>query len=129
MIDAKLLRIENAKNEAKVRVDSSGQSAVTHYQILQITIKNSNYFSLIECRLETGRMHQIRVHLASIGCPVLSDRAYGNIQINSYIRREYGISRQLLHAYSLEFIHPKTGKNLRIEAPYPEDFQGFVSIF
>ncbi len=106
-IRARLLRIDNAKNEAKVRVDETGQAAVTHYTVLQ-TFTTQQSFSLLECRIETGRTHQIRVHMAHIGHPVLADRAYGDKSINSYARRDLGITRQLLHAQSLTFVHPKT---------------------
>jgi len=64
-IRAKLLRIENAKNEAKVRVDENGQSATTHFSFLQ-KIELNHSFSLLECRIETGRTHQIRVHMSHI---------------------------------------------------------------
>lgn len=120
-IRARLLRIDNAKNEAKVRVDETGQAAVTHYTVLQ-TFTTQQSFSLLECRIETGRTHQIRVHMAHIGHPVLADRAYGDKSINSYARRDLGITRQLLHAQSLTFVHPKTWKKLTIQAPYPADF-------
>ncbi len=62
-----LLRIEGAKNESKVRVDNDGQRAVTHYK----TLATGTDLSILEVELETGRMHQIRVHLAEIGCPIL----------------------------------------------------------
>ena len=120
-IRARLLRIENAKNEAKVRVDESGQSAITHYKILN-TISQPEPLALLECRIETGRTHQIRVHMESIWHPVLMDRAYGNKSINSFSKRQYGIDRQLLHARELSFLHPKLQKTLKITAPYPLDF-------
>lgn len=120
-IRARLLRIENAKNEAKVRVDESGQSAITHYKILN-TISHPESLTLIECRIETGRTHQIRVHMNHIGHPVLMDRAYGNKSINSFLKRQYGVDRQLLHARELSFWHPKLQRILTIQAPYPEDF-------
>lgn len=84
--------------------------------------------SLLECRIETGRTHQIRVHMAHIGHPVLADRAYGDKSINSYVRRDLGITRQLLHAQSLTFVHPKTRKKLTIEAPYPLDFLSILAL-
>ncbi len=130
----KLLRIENAKNEAKVRVDESGQTAVTHYSVIRnIDLKTheleiQNRVSLLECRIETGRTHQIRVHLSFNNCPILWDQAYGDRSFNSFVRRQFGIDRQLLHAYSLDFIHPKTKKRLTIEAPYPEDFSRLISL-
>jgi RluA family pseudouridine synthase len=134
-IRARLLRIPDAKNEAKVRVDDTGQSATTHYSALMnyelwiVWLQKSKNLtcSLLECRIETGRTHQIRVHMAHIGHPVLGDKAYGDKSINSYARRDLGITRQLLHAQSLTFIHPKTRKKLTIEAPYPPDFLSIVS--
>lgn len=120
-IRARLVRIENAKNEAKVQVSEEWQSAITHYSVLRVFSTNPE-FSLLECRIETGRTHQIRVHMAHIGHPVLADRAYGDKSINSFLKRDLGIWRQLLHAYSLSFIHPKTLKKITIEAPYPKDF-------
>lgn len=125
VIDAKLLRIENAKDEAKVRVDEMWLRAVTHYKVLKEGLKNK--YSLIECEIETGRTHQIRVHLSSLEHPVLGDKAYGNMKENSFARREYGIQRQLLHAYSLSFMHPITGKILTVQAPYLSDMEELLS--
>ena len=124
-IEARLLRIENARDEAKVRVDDDGQSAITHYQTIQekcISEEGNINISLLECRIETGRTHQIRVHMAHIGCPIIADKAYGDKKLNSYIVRTYGISRQLLHARALHFEHPITKKALHIEAPYHTDY-------
>lgn len=86
-VKKRLLRIENAKNEAKVRIDEGGQSAITHYQTLKAGIEGK--YALLECRIETGRTHQIRVHLASIGTPVLSDRAYGDLKENAFAKRRF----------------------------------------
>lgn len=126
VIRERLLRIENAKNEAKVRIDPSGQIATTHYVViatknLPMTWEN---ISLIQCRLETGRTHQIRVHLSgSLLCPIIGDKLYGNKSINAFCSRNIGISRQMLHAYSLEFQHPISREKISIRAPYPEDFR------
>lgn len=121
----RLLRIENAKNEAKVRVDSWGQEAVTRYQILDAHI--CDIYSLIECVIETWRTHQIRVHLASIGHPILGDSVYGNRGENSFVRRKFGVERQLLHARSLTFLHPMTHEKIHVEAAYPHDFSFLLS--
>lgn len=126
-IRAKLLRIENAQNESKVRIDANGQNAVTHYRTLQTFPHSKESFSLLECVIETWRMHQIRVHLASIGLPIIGDRAYGNISFNSFFRRKTWVSRQLLHAKQLIFTHPIHKTILNIEAPYESDFNDMLT--
>lgn len=120
-IRARLLRIENAKNEAKVRVDELGQSAITHYSVLK-TNSGSQILSLLECRIETGRTHQIRVHMAFLKNPILWDKAYGDKSVNSYVKRNFMIDRQMLHARQLTFTHPKSYNKMVVEAPYPADF-------
>ncbi len=123
----KILRIENAKNEAKVQVSEKWQKAITHYSVIS-NFKVDNFdISHIECRLETGRTHQIRVQLLFNNCPILWDKQYGNKKINSYFRRHFDISRQLLHARKLEFFHPITRKKIQIEAPYPDDLNRIIS--
>jgi RluA family pseudouridine synthase len=118
----KLLRIENAQNESKVRIDPAGQTAITHYLKLTTFSRDGESLSLLECSIETGRMHQIRVHLASIQSPIIGDRSYGNSSLNSFFKRKFHIDRQLLHAKKLSFFHPVQKKVLTIEAPYEEDF-------
>ncbi len=127
--DDKLLRVENAKNEAKVRVDPDWQKAITHYEVLKSWNIGKNPWiniALCQCQIETGRTHQIRVHLSNHNCPILGDSAYGNKKINAFLRNEFAVHRQLLHAYRLTFTHPKTKKKLQIEAPYPKDFQSIT---
>lgn len=88
VIRRKLRRLKHAERENKIVVDDdAGQTAVTHYQVLETGIYGK--YSLVECVLETGRMHQIRVHLNSIGCPILGDNTYGNKQENTFAKRMY----------------------------------------
>ena len=125
-----LLRIEDAHNEAKVRVDKAWLEAITHYSILEIYPHIwDKSASLLECQIETGRTHQIRVHMKSIDCPVLWDEAYGDKKINSFLKRECLLKRQMLHAYSVSFLHPETKKNLTIQAPYKDDMSGVIQYF
>ncbi len=90
----------------------NGKEAVTHYQVLE-RFGNATY---IECRLETGRTHQIRVHMASLGHPLLGDTIYGSS------KNPYHLQGQALHAMILGFIHPITREYLEFQAPLPEYF-------
>ncbi len=91
----------------------NGRSAITHYQVL----KRFGEFTYIRCRLETGRTHQIRVHMASIGHPLLGDRVYGPSKCPFG-----GLEGQTLHAKTLGIVHPRTEEYLEIQAPLPEYF-------
>ena len=93
-------------------VDDGGDIAITNYKVL----KTNAVYSLVELHLETGRTNQIRVHLASKGCPVVGDRKYGHGNESS------PIDRLCLHAKVLEFIHPVTEKKVRFESPVPKEF-------
>ncbi|MGN0987109.1 MAG: RluA family pseudouridine synthase [Otoolea sp.] len=91
----------------------NGRDAITHYRVLERFSK----YTLIECRLETGRTHQIRVHMASIGHPLLGDTVYGPE------KQPYRLQGQTLHAGVLGFIHPRTGTYMEFKAPLPEYFE------
>ena len=111
-IDAPIGRDE--KDRKKMAINhKNGKEAVTHYRVLE---RFSNY-TYIECRLETGRTHQIRVHMSSIGHPLLGDSVY------SSTKWPFSLVGQTLHAYILGFHHPKTGKYIETQAPLPEYFQ------
>lgn len=96
----------------------NGKDAITHYHVLQ-RFSNHTY---IECQLETGRTHQIRVHMASIGHPLLGDAVYGPE------KSKYKLEGQCLHAFVFGFLHPSTGEYMEFEAPLPEYFQKLLSI-
>lgn len=93
-------------------VTQGGKPAITHYHVLE-RFQNASY---MEFRLETGRTHQIRVHMASIGHPLLGDGVYGSL------KNPYHLTGQTLHAYSIGFIHPSTGSYMEFTAPLPEYF-------
>ncbi|MGQ4005971.1 23S rRNA pseudouridine(1911/1915/1917) synthase RluD [Francisellaceae bacterium CB300] len=104
-------------NRIKMAINSSGKEAITNY----IPYENYEGFTLIECQLETGRTHQIRVHMQSINHPLVGDQTYNK---PSTKLKELGIEdfpRQALHAYSLSFIHPKTGEEVSFKSDLPDD--------
>lgn len=98
----------------KMSIDPKGRRAVTHYKVIE---ELDNNFSLIECRLETGRTHQIRVHMASINHPLLGDEVYGPKN------KPFKTEGQVLHAGVLGFDHPITGEYLEFKAELPEYFR------
>ncbi len=113
-IDAPITRKENSIIERCVA--ENGEKSITHYKVLKQNFEKN--YDIVECLLETGRTHQIRVHLSYIGHPLIGDTLYGN---NS----KY-ISRQALHAYKVEFIHPITNKLTQFTSDVPKDFVSFI---
>nr|WP_272909002.1 RluA family pseudouridine synthase [Nitrospina gracilis] len=97
----------------KMALNEGGREAQTYYAVE----KQFREYALVRVEPKTGRTHQIRVHLASIGCPILGDRLYGHLRGASVPRLE----RQALHAYRLEVTHPESGERVQWEAPLPED--------
>ena len=101
----------------KMTVAKDGKNAVTHIKVL----KRYDKYTLLEINIETGRTHQIRVHLSHIGYPIIGDYIYSNG------KNEFGVEGQCLHAKSLEFKHPITKKEMKLEAPLPEYFQDIIN--
>ena len=109
-----------------------GKHSVTHYKVLE----RFAYVTMIECQLETGRTHQIRVHMKYIGHPLFNDNEYGGDKIlkgtrfskyTQFIKNCFKLlPRQALHAKSLGFIHPKIGKKVYFDSELPEDFKNLI---
>ena len=97
-------------------IDEKGAPSITHYLVLSECVEKN--YSIIECTLETGRTHQIRVHMASIGHPLLGDTLYGN--------ESNLINRQALHAHKVSFIHSLTKERVNYVAPLPYDMQKLI---
>ena len=108
-VDAPIGRSE--KDRKKMAVTASGRPAVTHWEVLG----RYRGYTHLRCRLETGRTHQIRVHLAYRGHPIVGDTVYGKAAL--------GLSCQCLHAVSLTFLHPRTGERISLSCPLPQDFE------
>jgi 23S rRNA pseudouridine1911/1915/1917 synthase len=109
-IDAPIGRDPNDRQ--RMTVVDNGKQAVTHFRVLE----RFNQYTFIECELETGRTHQIRVHMKYIGFPLVGDPKYGP-------RKTLSIGGQALHAGILGFIHPRTKQYIEFEAPLPEEFE------
>ncbi|HDX9655622.1 TPA: RluA family pseudouridine synthase [Bacillus toyonensis] len=114
-IDAPIAR--DKKERQSMTVDENGKHAVTHFQVLE----RFKDFTLVECRLETGRTHQIRVHMKYIGYPLAGDPKYGP-------KKTLDMNGQALHAGILGFDHPRTGEYIQFEAPIPEVFKETLNI-
>jgi 23S rRNA pseudouridine1911/1915/1917 synthase len=97
-------------------VVATGKPAVTHYEVRE----RFGACTLLACRLETGRTHQIRVHLASLQHPVVGDRTYGR-------RHGVGFARQALHAWRLALVHPVTRAAVHWQSPLPDDFAALLA--
>ncbi len=116
-VDAPIARHKTDRKKMAVCRPGEGREAITHWQVVDC----QNGYSHITCRLETGRTHQIRVHMASIGHPLLGDVVYGS-------KKPYpGLAGQCLHAAQLTFTHPATGARMTVEAPLPGWFQAVLT--
>ena len=111
---------KTAEPENKIR------EAVTHYEVLGRYNYKNNAYAHIKLKLETGRTHQIRVHMSHLGHPVIGDEVYGNANINKNFAFLNG---QCLHSKSIEFVHPITGKIIFIESDLPEYFERVLGLF
>lgn len=124
--------VRDRKKMAAYKDASHGKIAITHYKV----IERFTYTTLIECRLETGRTHQIRVHMAHIGHPLFNDHEYGGDRVlkgtavgsyAAFVQNAFAlIPRQALHAQSLGFVHPITGKEIYFESELPDDMKQVI---
>lgn len=103
----------STKDRKKMAVNRNGKKAVTHFKVL----KRYDKYTLLQIKIDTGRTHQIRVHMAEIGHPVVGDMVYSNG------KNDFGVEGQMLHSKILEFKHPITGKEMHLEAKIPEYFE------
>ena len=117
VVDAAIARSKNDRK--KMTVDKDGKRAVTHFKVLE----RLNNYTYIECVLETGRTHQIRVHMSYLHHPLLGDEVYSNKKENTKLKG------QCLHAKVLGFIHPSTNEYMEFEAPLPEYFKEILMKF
>ncbi|MBO6517218.1 MAG: RluA family pseudouridine synthase [Bacteroidia bacterium] len=132
-IEGNIMRSTQNRKKFTVSPDGEhGKHAITHYKV----IEDFTYTSLVECQLETGRTHQIRVHMKHLGHPLFSDDTYGGDRIlkgvvfskyKQFIENCFALMpRQALHAKTLGFVHPKTKERMTFDSELPEDFQGVL---
>jgi len=105
----------------------AGREAISHYKVQRRIESGFGQFTLLEVRIDTGRTHQIRVHLASIGYPIVGDTLYGApAEVRSLKKGKLSLQRNFLHAMSLELDHPQNGKNLVFSCPIPAELEEFL---
>ena len=109
-------KIEKSEDGIKRIISDNGQDAITHYKI----VKRDEKYSVLELLLETGRTHQIRVHLSHLGLPIIGDELYGGDMSV--------MSRQVLHCHSLEIISPRSMEKISVTSPYPKDMQDIINV-
>jgi 23S rRNA pseudouridine955/2504/2580 synthase len=121
-----LHKYTTADGERRVVVQAGGQEAHTVFNLL----RKWQGYALLEAELKTGRTHQIRVHLASSGFPILGDEKYGDFALNKQLQKanesRAALKRMFLHAYRITFQHPETGAPLTLTAPLPPECERFL---
>lgn len=125
-----LKRIENAKNENKVQVANDWQTAISHFKLIKEHILKTQreeiILSEVEVKIETWRMHQIRVHMSSIWNPIVWDKLYWDKQKNLFFSKNYWLQRHALHAWKIKFFHYWRNKKMELEARIKEDLKNFL---
>src|SRR5450759_741669 len=120
-VKARLQKFHTASGERRVTVDQDGQEAHTVFKL----VKSFPGASLLDAEIKTGRTHQIRVHLAHVGFPILGDDKYGDFTLNKELHRR-GLKRMFLHAHRLSFDHPVSGERLDIQCPLPVELESYL---
>jgi 23S rRNA pseudouridine955/2504/2580 synthase len=121
-VKLKLQRYVTGGGERRVSVDDAGRESHTVFELERAC----GGYSLLQAQLKTGRTHQIRVHLAHLGFPIVGDDKYGDFELNKRLSKQ-GLKRMFLHAWRLAFVHPLQGDRLKLQAPLPLELENFIS--
>ncbi|MFH1043961.1 MAG: RluA family pseudouridine synthase [Pseudomonadota bacterium] len=121
-VKLKLQRYVTGAGERRVSVADEGRESHTVFELERAC----GDYSLLQAHLKTGRTHQIRVHLAHLGFPIVGDDKYGDFDLNKRLAKQ-GLKRMFLHAWKLAFVHPLSGDRLKLEAPLPPELENFIS--
>ena len=121
-VKLKLQRYVTGAGERRVSVDDKGKESHTVFDLERAC----GVYSLLRAQLKTGRTHQIRVHLAHLGFPIVGDDKYGDFELNKRLAKQ-GFKRMFLHAWKLAFVHPLSGAKLKLEAPLPDELERFLA--
>jgi 23S rRNA pseudouridine1911/1915/1917 synthase len=126
-IETHLVRDRGDGRRGSTKDPRAGKRAVTHVQpIEQFKVSGDEIYTLVECRLETGRTHQIRIHLAELGHPICGEKVYHQPLFDKPLEDKSGAPRVALHAAELGFVHPLTDEKMRFEMPLPPDLKQFI---
>jgi len=131
IIDYSINKVDLGQTKVEIN-EEEGKKAITNYKIKETFKFESNRHeydcSLLELSPETGRTHQLRIHLQAIHHPIIEDRQYGNLEINKKFKKATGLKRQFLHASEITFLHPITKEEVNIKAPLPADLIKILQI-
>ena len=127
VVDVPLQKFVTRGGERRVRTESTGRASVTIFRRERTWPAHDPPLALVEAELETGRTHQIRVHLAHAGHALAGDDKYGDFAWNRALARE-GLKRMFLHARGMTFKHPASGERMKVESPLPEDLQSYLDL-
>ena len=125
-VELSLTKFVTGEGERRVRVEHEGRAARTVFRLVRKWPDAEPPLALLEAELDTGRTHQIRVHLTHIGFPLAGDDKYGDFAWNKTLARQ-GLKRMILHAHRLRFVHPATGEEVIVESPLPPELSRFVA--
>lgn len=127
IIDSPIVRSHKHRKKMSLAAEGTGRNAISQYKVLkEFRIDPKHLCSLVQVRIHTGRTHQIRVHMSSIGHPVIGDVTYGNPSMNRMFIKKFGLRRQFLHAYLVEFKTPANDKQVSVVAELPDELKNLV---